>query len=73
MVPALWRDDGDRDRQLMIDGEEIDGVHVKVTELTGHAGDVVVMQPWTLHCMSINSLDMPRLAVTHTVHRLGPG
>jgi hypothetical protein len=70
---ALWRRDGDRDRQLMIDGEEIDGVHVKVTELTGHAGDLFVMQPWTLHCMSINSLGTPRLAVTHTVNRLGPG
>ena len=55
----------------MVDGDEIDGVHVRVAELTGRAGDVVVMQPWTLHNFSMNCADVPRFMVTHTVFR-GP-
>lgn len=67
---ALLREGGaDRDHQLMIEGDEIDGVRVRVTELTAAAGDIVVMHPWTMHNMSMNCLTAPRLAVTHTLYR----
>ncbi len=53
----------------MTDGDEIDGVRVRVAELTAEAGDVVVMQPWTLHNLSMNCASGPRCMVTHTVFR----
>jgi hypothetical protein len=68
--------DGDGDgrvRQFMVDGDEIDGVHVRVAELTAGAGDIVVMQPWTLHNFSMNCADAPRFMVTHTIWRQTSG
>jgi len=53
----------------MVDGDEIDGVRVRVAELTGEAGDVTVMLPWTMHNFSMNCSPEPRLMVTHTVLR----
>jgi hypothetical protein len=44
----------------------IDGVTVRVRELTGHAGDVAFMLPLTLHNVSMNCGDRPRFMVTHT-------
>jgi hypothetical protein len=66
---ALTRAGGDRIEQFMIDGDEIDGVRVRVAELTGSPGDVTVMMPWTLHNLSMNCSDQPRFMVTHTVMR----
>ena len=66
---ALCREGGDRVRQFMEDGDEIDGVRVRVVELTAEAGDVAVMLPWTLHNLSMNVADQPRFMVTHSVHR----
>lgn len=59
----------DRVQRFMIEGDEIDGVRVRVRELTGRPGDVVAMMPWTLHAMSMNTGRQPRLMVTHTVMR----
>ncbi len=66
---ALNRPGGDRLQQFMIDGEEIDGVTVRVIELTGEPGDVVAMMPWTMHNFSMNIAAQPRFMVTHTVMR----
>lgn len=67
---ALVREGGDdRVRQFMVDGDEIDGVRVRVVELTAEAGDVVVMLPWTLHNASTNSALQPRFMVTHSIYR----
>jgi hypothetical protein len=63
---------GGRVRQFMTDGDEIDGVRVRVAELTADAGDVVVMQPWTMHNFSMNCADEPRFMVTHTIWRQEP-
>ena len=57
------------DDQLFWDGEEIDGIRVRVVELTGDAGDVTLMLPWTLHAISPNGSDRPRMMVTHSVYR----
>jgi len=51
------------------DPVEIDGVTVRVRELTGEPGDVVFMLPWTLHNFSMNCADRPRFMVTHTAYR----
>lgn len=67
---ALCREGDDRVRQFMTDGDEIDGVPVRVTELTGHAGDVVVMLPWTMHNLGMNCRPTPRLMVTHSLYRI---
>jgi hypothetical protein len=61
--------DEDRVRQLMVEGEEVDGVRVRVVELTGDAGDVVVMLPWTLHNVAMNVAGSPRVMFTRTVFR----
>jgi hypothetical protein len=66
---ALCREGGDRIRQFMTDGDEIDGVRVKVAELTGDAGDVVIMLPWTMHSPAMNCASAPRFMVTHTLYR----
>lgn len=64
-------DERGRLRQLMVDGDEIDGVPVRVAELTGAPGDLVVMHPWTMHNMSMNCAAGPRFMVTHSVYRRG--
>lgn len=66
---ALSREGGDRVRQFMVDGDEVDGVRVRVAELTGEAGDVTVMLPWTLHNIAMNVSSSPRFMFTHTVFR----
>lgn len=66
---ALCHEGGDRVRQFMTDGDEIDGVPVRVAELTAQAGDIVAMLPWTMHNLSMNCATTPRFAVTHTLHR----
>jgi hypothetical protein len=66
---ALMRESSNGVRQFMVDGDEIDGVRVRVAELTGEPGDVTVMLPWTMHNFSMNCASEPRLMVTHTVLR----
>jgi hypothetical protein len=66
---ALFREGGDRIRQFMVDGDEVLGVHVRVAELTGAPGDLAVMQPWTLHNLSMNCASTPRFMVTQTASR----
>lgn len=66
---ALLAEGGDRVQQFMVDGDEIDGVRVRVVELTADAGDVVTMLPWTMHSLSMNCAARPRLMVTHSVYR----
>lgn len=61
---ALSREGGDRIRRFMVDGDEIDGVRVRVVELTGRAGDLTIMLPWTMHNIAVNCGDGPRLMAT---------
>jgi hypothetical protein len=66
---ALCHEGGDRVQQFMVDGDEIDGVRVRVAELAADAGDVVVMLPWTMHSLSMNCAATPRFMVTHWILR----
>jgi hypothetical protein len=65
---ALLREGGDRTRQFMVDGDEIDCVRVRVVELTAEAGDVVVMLPWTMHSLAMNCAAVPRFMVTQSIY-----
>jgi hypothetical protein len=59
----------DRERRLR-DGTSVRGVELELVEVTGGPGDVVVMHPWTLHSLSPNEREEPRLALSSHVHAL---
>ncbi len=40
---------------------DVDGIPVRVVELTGSAGDVFVTHPWVLHSIAPNARDTPRM------------
>src|SRR6478609_5573254 len=46
-----------------------DGTPLRVVELTGRAGDVVVCHQWLLHCASANTTGRPRLQRAARVQR----
>ncbi len=66
---ALTTAGGDRVDRFMIDGDEVDGVRVRVVEATGEAGDVCLMHPWMLHNIARNCADRPRMMMTQTFLR----
>ncbi len=66
---ALTNAGGDRIDRFMIDGDELDGVRVRVVEAIGDAGDVCLMHPWMLHNIARNCADRPRMMMTHTFLR----
>lgn len=56
--------------RFMTEGVCADGVMVRVEELTGEAGDVVFMHPWTFHAPAPNCNETPRMMVSHSVYRI---
>lgn len=40
---------------------DLDGIPVRVVELTGQAGDVYLTHPWVLHSIAPNASDTPRM------------
>ncbi|MFI4964979.1 MAG: hypothetical protein ACHP9T_06380 [Caulobacterales bacterium] len=62
------RDEGDRVRRFMEDGGELDGVQVRVGEMTGEPGDVILMHPLMLHAPTPNVLATPRMMLTQFVY-----
>ena len=62
----LWsRDPGvDREERYMRNAVEIDGIPVKAVELTGEAGDVILMHPWIFHAAASNCGRQPRIVIT---------
>jgi hypothetical protein len=67
----LWKADGDTDRihRYLTAGAVIDGVHVRVEELTGEPGDAVIVHPRLLHVVAPNSLHTPRMMLLQFLHR----
>jgi ectoine hydroxylase-related dioxygenase (phytanoyl-CoA dioxygenase family) len=66
----LWSeaaDQQDRVRRFIDEGVNIDEIRVRVQELTGVTGDVVLMHPWTFHAPAPNCGSTPRLMVSHSV------
>lgn len=55
--------------RLMDIGTTIDDVKLRVIELTGTAGDIVIMHPWCFHSPSPNCGSRPRLMTSVSVAR----
>ncbi|HEX3364801.1 hypothetical protein [Phenylobacterium sp.] len=62
------RDEGERIRRFMEAGSEVDGVRVRVCEMLGEPGDVIVMHPLMLHAPTPNVLATPRMMLTQFVY-----
>lgn len=58
----------DRIQRFMSEGAEIDGVPVRVCEMLGDPGDVIVMHPLMLHAPMPNVLPTPRMMLTQFVY-----
>lgn len=53
---------------FMESGDTVDGVRVRVAEIVGRAGDLVVMHPWLLHNLSPNTSARPRVAMSYSLY-----
>ena len=60
---------GDRIARLMKATTLVDGVEVRVVEMTGEAGDVFLTHPLTLHAGTQNCAAAPRMVLSTTVYR----
>jgi hypothetical protein len=58
-----------RTERLTESENDIDGISVRVVELVGEPGDVVLAHPWLLHTISQNVSDRPRLMRASRVYR----
>ena len=62
------QDHGERIQRFMGDGSELDGVPVRVCEMLGEPGDVLLMHPLMLHAPTPNVLATPRMMLTQFVY-----
>ena len=63
----LWREPvagEDQFRRYLDDGAVVDGTHVRVAELCGQPGDVVLMNQRVLHVAAPNALTTPRMMLS---------
>jgi hypothetical protein len=60
-------DGGDRIRRYMNDGTVVDGVPLRVVELAGEPGDVILMHSDCFHAAAPNRLTEPRMMLTGMV------
>jgi hypothetical protein len=58
-------DEPDRTARLLGSSCPVDCVELEIAELTGQAGDVVLMHPRLLHAVAPNALDTPRVMLLH--------
>ncbi len=65
---ASERDTPDRVARFMESEQIISGIPVRVEELTGTAGDVVICHPWLLHSTAPNSGHYPRFMCIQRVY-----
>lgn len=66
---TLWSDDDSPDRipAYMTEGIELEGIPLKVAELTGQPGEAILMHPWTFHTASPNCGATPRMILNQSV------
>jgi hypothetical protein len=68
----LWSESAENDDRVdrfMRQETCVDGVPIRVIELTGEPGDVILMHPWTFHAAAPNCSAAPRMMVSHSVFR----
>ncbi len=72
-VKALCsRDETDnRVQRFMSNGTAVDGVEVRVVEMTGEPGDVIFTHPMILHAAALNCSSVPRFVLSTTAFRSG--
>jgi hypothetical protein len=66
---ALFKPGGGRVQRFMIEEGQARGLPVRVVEMTGDPGDVVVMHPFVLHTPAANALDTPRMMLVQSLNR----
>ena len=64
-------DDSDRVKRFMDTEHVINDIPVRVAELTGEAGDVIIGHPWLLHTASPNCGSRPRFMCVQRIHLAG--
>ncbi len=62
------RKDEDRIARFMSEGGVVDGVPVRVGEMLGDPGDVILMDPLMLHATTPNARDTPRMMLTEWMY-----
>ncbi|WP_293677776.1 hypothetical protein [uncultured Phenylobacterium sp.] len=62
------RKEEDRVARFMTNSGIVDGVPVRVGEMLGEPGDVILMDPLMLHCGTPNVRDTPRMMLTQWVY-----
>jgi Phytanoyl-CoA dioxygenase (PhyH) len=72
-VKALCSRDekADRVQHFMSEGTLIDGVEVRVVEMIGEPGDVILVHPMMLHAPAMNCSSVPRFVLSATAFRAG--
>ena len=70
---TLFGDGDGADRARLMGPADVDGVTVRVTELTGAGGDIWLLHPWLLHGLAPNAGSRIRSMCTHTVLAAAPG
>lgn len=70
-LQELWSEGGnhDRIRRFMVEGADIDGVTLRVLQLSGEPGDAFLMHPWQFHAPAPNCGASPRLMLSQSVMR----
>jgi hypothetical protein len=63
---------GDRVQTFMTEHVSLDGMTLRVVELTGEPGDVVLMDVRLLHALAPNCRTAPRLMLAQRVYRVQP-
>ncbi len=58
-----------RERRFLEEGTRVEGVALRVAELTGEPGDVVLMDLRVLHAATPNCLAHPRMVLGQVIHR----
>jgi ectoine hydroxylase-related dioxygenase (phytanoyl-CoA dioxygenase family) len=64
----LTSEDRTNAAELMTEAD-LDGIPVRVVELTGQAGDVYLTHPWILHSIAPNARDTPRMMRSRMIWR----
>ena len=62
-------DRSDRVDRFMARAESIDDIDLRVVELSGRAGEIVLTDPWLLHCRAANAGTAPRFMRSIDIYR----